>query len=121
MFVYFSVLATFPWLFLQSRRVFMCVLVCISSDYLLRGQFARISQQSRSCLGMCVCASVYITCQKKRIGLPSVCGVCVFFVVACAKIDWKKYTGVFTEGNVLANSENAYDFTGRISVGSEVE
>ena len=54
--------------------------------------------------------------------------VCVFLVVTCGKIDCvygvfkiEKFTGVFTEGNVLANSENAYDFTGRISVGSEVK
>ena len=53
--------------------------------------------------------------------------VCVF-VVTCGKIvcvhgvfKIEKFTGVFTEGNVLANSENAYDFTGRISVGSEVK
>jgi hypothetical protein len=44
-----------------------------------------------------------------------------FLFLLVIKIDWEKFTGVFTEGNVLAHSENADDFTRRISVGSEVE
>jgi hypothetical protein len=68
-----------------------------------------------------VCERLHYMPKKTHWITQCVWRICVLFVVTCGKIDWKKNTGVFTEGNVLANSENAYDFTGRITVGSEVE
>ena len=72
-----------------------------------------------------VCVRAFTLHDKKNgnlIGLPSVyCVSARFLFLLVIKIDWEKFTGVFTEGNVLAHSENADDFTRRISVGSEVE